>query len=108
MGRNSRSRPIRLAEKLKQIRESLNLSQDGMLSRLRLTEAEGFERSVISAFELDKREPALDVLLSYAKVANVYVEVLIDDELDLPEQLPSKKKSGGIKSARIKSSQNNN
>ena len=99
MGRNSRSRPIHLAEKLKQIRESLNLSQDGMLSRLGLTETEGFERSVISAFELDKREPALDVLLSYARVANIYVEVLIDDKIDLPKTLPSKTKSEGIKRA---------
>jgi transcriptional regulator with XRE-family HTH domain len=97
MGRNSRSRPIRLAEKLKHIRESLNLSQDGMLTRLGLNETEGFERSVISAFELDKREPALDVLLSYARIANIYVEVLIDDKIDLPKMLPSKTKSEGIK-----------
>lgn len=97
MGRNSRSRPLRLAEKLKQIRESLNLSQGAMLSRLGLNEMEGFERSVISAFELDKREPALNVLLSYARIANIYVEVLIDDEIDLPETLPSKTKSEGIR-----------
>lgn len=97
MGRNSRSRPVRLAEKLKQIRESLHLSQDGMLLRLGLNETEGLERSVISAFELDKREPSLDVLLAYAHVANVYVEVLIDDEINLPDKLPSKVKSEGIK-----------
>lgn len=97
MGRNSRSRPIRLAEKLKQIRESLNLSQDGMLLHLGLSGTEGLERSVISAFELDKREPSLDVLLAYARVANVYVEVLIDDKINLPDKLPSKVKSEGIK-----------
>lgn len=96
MGRNSRSRPVRLAEKLKMIRERLNLSQDGMLSKLELTDVEGFERSVISAFELDKREPDLIVLMSYAKVANVYVEALIDDSIDLPETVPAKKKSEGI------------
>jgi transcriptional regulator with XRE-family HTH domain len=97
MGRNSRTRPARLAEKLRIIREKLNLSQDGMLSKLELAEADGFERSVISAFELDKREPALDVLLLYAKAANVYVEVLIDDGIDLPENIPSDRKSEGIK-----------
>jgi transcriptional regulator with XRE-family HTH domain len=97
MGRNSRTRPKRLAEKLKQIRESLDLSQDGMLVRLDLDKTEGLERSVISAFELDKREPSLDVLLAYARVANVYVEVLIDDKINLPDKLPAKVKSEDIK-----------
>jgi transcriptional regulator with XRE-family HTH domain len=96
MGRNSRTRPTRLAEKLRIIREKLNLSQDGMLSKLELTEVDGFERSVISAFELDKREPALSVLLLYSKIANVYVEVLIDDSIDLPDQIPANVKSEGI------------
>lgn len=97
MGRNSRIRPKRLAEKLKQIREALNLSQDGMLSRLALDKTEGLERSVISAFELDKREPSLDIILAYARAANVYVEVLIDDEINLPAKLPAKVKSEGKK-----------
>jgi transcriptional regulator with XRE-family HTH domain len=97
MGKSSRTRPKRLAEKLKQIRESLDLSQDGMLARLGLNKIEGLERSVISAFELDKREPSLEVLLAYARVANVYVEALIDDEINLPDKLPAKVKSEGIK-----------
>ena len=92
MGRNSRTRPKHLAEKLKQIRESLGLSQDGMLVRLEMNETEGLERSVISAFELDKREPTLDVLLAYARVANVYVDVLIDDKIKLPNKIPFPKK----------------
>jgi hypothetical protein len=29
-------------------------------------------------------------LLRYARIAGVYVDVLIDDELDLPEHLPYK------------------
>jgi transcriptional regulator with XRE-family HTH domain len=97
MGRNSRTRPKRLAEKLKYIREALNLSQDGILARLDLDKTEGLERSVISAFELDKREPSLDVLLAYARAANIYVEVLIDDKINLPAKLPAKVKSEGIK-----------
>jgi transcriptional regulator with XRE-family HTH domain len=97
MGRNSRTRPKRLAEKLKEIREILGLSQDAMLIQLGLNNMEGLERSVISAFELDKREPSLDVLLAYARVANVYVEVLIDDKINLPDKLPSKIKSEGVK-----------
>lgn len=97
MGKSSRTRPKRLAEKLKLIREALDLSQDGMLARLGLDKIEGLERSVISAFELDKREPSLEVLLAYARVANVYVEALIDDEINLPDKLPAKVKSEGIK-----------
>lgn len=97
MGRNSRSKPIRLAEKLRQIREGLNLSQDAMLLHLGLSEMEGYERSVISAFELDKREPDLSVILLYAKAANIFVEVLIEDSTDLPSKIPATQKSEGVK-----------
>jgi transcriptional regulator with XRE-family HTH domain len=51
----------------------------------------------ISTYELDQREPPLKVLLAYARAANVSVEALIDDELDLPEELPTKVKSEGIR-----------
>lgn len=93
MGRGTRPRPERLAEKLMQIRTSLSLSQNGLIRRL------GFEgvitQDYISAYEKGKREPPLPVLLQYARTANVLVEVLIDDELDLPHKLPvlSKKKT---------------
>jgi transcriptional regulator with XRE-family HTH domain len=43
----------------------------------------------ISDYELDKSEPTLMVLLRYARVAGVHTEVLIDDELELPEKLPA-------------------
>lgn len=44
--------------------------------------------SHISGYELGMREPPLDVLLQYARVAGVPMEALVDDELDLPGQLP--------------------
>lgn len=97
MGRSSRQAPTKLAEKLKFIRESLGLSQGSMLKRLGLTEEEGLFRSSISGYELGTRLPPYNVLLAYARAANVYVEVLIDDEIDLPKILPSKTKSEGIK-----------
>lgn len=93
MGSASRQRPERLAEKLRYIRESLGLSQNEMLERLSLGET--LERSRISIYETDQREPPLLVLLRYAKIANVYVDVLIDDTLDLPSQIPSFEKSAG-------------
>ncbi|HEX8367996.1 MAG TPA: hypothetical protein VF604_05600 [Pyrinomonadaceae bacterium] len=53
-------------------------------------------RSTISYYESGKRESPLPVLLGYAKLANIYVDVLIDDEINLPEKLPSRKKSSGV------------
>lgn len=49
-----------------------------------------------SHYELGRREPTLPIILEYARAANVFVDVLIDDSLELPERLPSRKKSEGI------------
>src|SRR2546423_10523004 len=91
---SARERPERLAEKLLQIRTALGLSQSEMLNRIGLGES-GY-RHYVSHFETGRREPSLLVLLEYARVANVYVEALIDDELDLPAKLPSAKKHEGV------------
>ena len=40
----------------------------------------------VSECEHGKREPNLLVLLAYARLARVRVEVLIDDKLDLPKR----------------------
>lgn len=80
-----RTKPQHLAEKLLQIRLSLGLSQNEMLSRLGL--ADEYVRSRISAFETGAREPSLMVLLRYARLVGVSTDVLIDDELDLPAKL---------------------
>lgn len=90
MGSRARPKPDRLAEKLLQIRLSLDLSQDGMLARLEL--GESHFRSAVSGYELGTREPPLPVLLKYARLAGVCVEVLIDDELELPAKLPAEPK----------------
>jgi transcriptional regulator with XRE-family HTH domain len=92
---SARERPERLAEKLLQIRNALGLSQGEMLNRLGMGES-GY-RHYVSQFETGKREPSLLTLLQYARVANVYVEALIDDELDLPDKLPSAKKHEGVR-----------
>jgi transcriptional regulator with XRE-family HTH domain len=100
----SRTRLKRLSEKLLRIRLELGLSQTGMLERLGFSEE--LFRSNISQYELGTREPSLPVLLQYARAANIYVDVLIDDELNLPEKLPASPKSEGIrrkKSSRKKS-----
>jgi transcriptional regulator with XRE-family HTH domain len=95
MGKASRQKPKFLGEKLKRIRLALDLSQGGMLRLLEIEE-EGY-RNYISDFENDKREPPLPVLLRYAQIANVWVDVLINDELDLPEKIPNSKRHEGVK-----------
>ncbi len=60
MGLIRRHRPKRLSEKLRTIRVALGLSQGGMLKRLGLDE-DG-DRSTISGYERDEREPPLPVL----------------------------------------------
>jgi transcriptional regulator with XRE-family HTH domain len=87
MGRTARPKPYRLGEKLLKIRNSLDLSQDQMLERLGL--AKWLYRSAVSGYELGTREPPLPVLLKYAEIAGVWVDVLIDDELELPKKLPA-------------------
>lgn len=84
-----------LAEKLLRIREALGLSQSEMLNALNINDAT--DRSVISAYERGTREPPLLILLAYARAANVYVDVLIDSGLQLPEKLPSSKTHSGIR-----------
>jgi transcriptional regulator with XRE-family HTH domain len=79
-----------LAEKLLQIRQVLGLSQTEMLKRLGFEDVMLYNR--ISEYELGKNEPPLPVLLRYAEVAGVCVDVLINDKLDLPAKLPAKPK----------------
>lgn len=89
MGRASRPKPARLAAKLRQIRTALGLTQQQMYERLGETKTALYPGH-IGLYESDQREPPLPVLLKYARLAGIYVDVLIDDELDLPEKLPSK------------------
>ena len=90
MGKRPRMRQERLAEKLLQVRNALGLSQTDMLRRLGFEDVLDYKR--ISEYELGKNEPPLAVLLSYARAAGVCVDVLIDDELELPDKLPAKPK----------------
>ena len=95
MGARPRLRQKRLPEKLRAIRDALGLSQTGMLKSLGVEDLIEYNR--ISEFESGKSEPPLRILLQYARIANVWTDVLIDDELDLPAKLPSAKKHEGVK-----------
>lgn len=94
MARTKIRKPV-LAEKLLHIRTSMGLSQNQMIAKMGLQEE--LLREEVSDFERNRRVPSLDVVLQYARAANVSVEALIDDELCLPEVLPASPKSEGIK-----------
>ena len=88
MGQAPRPRPKRLASKLRQVRAMLDLTQEQMAERLKHIESPP-QPGHISEFEHGKREPSLLFLLAVARLAGVPMDVLIDDELDLPERLTS-------------------
>jgi transcriptional regulator with XRE-family HTH domain len=79
MGHRPREKPEHLGAKLLAIREHLGLSQRQLGKRL------GFESSYarIAEYESGNREPNLLVLLSYARLARVPLERVIDDALSL-------------------------
>lgn len=84
MGSASRIKPKRLAEKLLAIRNAFNLSQSEMAEKLSIKPI-NVRRSDVSRYELGIREPPLPVLLKYARLVSIIVDVLIDDELNMPE-----------------------
>ena len=99
---NPRPKPLRLAEKLLQIRKGLDLSQTQMLMRMGLEETMHYGR--ISEYEQGKREPNLMTLLAYARTASIHLEDIVDDDLDLPRKLPGNVNYRGLsrKSSRRK------
>lgn len=98
MGKYPRQKQVRLPEKLLNIRLALGLSQNEMLRGLKL---EGkFSRTSISNYETGDREPPLLVLLRYAQTAGICLDVIVDDELDLPARLPTVATHTGMKTKR--------
>jgi transcriptional regulator with XRE-family HTH domain len=81
MGRSPRKKPLLLTQKLLAIRKRLNMSQTEMARALELT----VHYSAVSNFELGTREPDLLVVLRYARLAGIAMEVIVDDNLSLPE-----------------------
>jgi transcriptional regulator with XRE-family HTH domain len=95
MGGAKRQLPKRLPVKLRLIREALGYTQEEMVRRLGL---EGkVPRSYLSRFETGEREPPLDVLLKYSELARVWINALVDDEIDLPAKLSSGRMHEGVK-----------
>ena len=82
MGRSRRNKPARLSNKLLAIRKRLRMSQTEMARALELK----VHYSAVSNYELGTREPDLIIVLRYARLAGVPMEILVDDKLNLPER----------------------
>jgi transcriptional regulator with XRE-family HTH domain len=91
MSRGKVRQPKNLTKKLKEVRLKLVLTQEEMTNALKLQGAK-IHKGYVSLYEIGERLPPLWVVLAYAKLANVWCDYLIDDELDLPAKLPAKHK----------------
>ncbi len=83
MGTGKRVRPVRLGEKLKAIRENLGLTTEELIVKLNCPTVL-LHRASITQYEKNRREPALIVLLNYGRLAGISVDILIDDEENVP------------------------
>lgn len=83
MGRARRNQPAKLAEKLSAIRKKLELSQSQMVEKLASDDIPLYKAD-ISKYESGQREPPLLILLRYARLGSVTMEMLVDDDIKLP------------------------
>jgi len=102
MGSLPRESPKFLARKLRQIRQSINggLSQEEIVARLGLSDE--IDRTYISRYEAGALEPPLKVLLRYAELAGLHLEVLADDDVLIPDNIPCTPKSEGVRKPTVK------
>ena len=84
MGSAKQEKPQKLAQKLKDIRLTLGFTQDEMAKALK-THGVKMYRGYVGSFEIGARVPSLVVTLAYARIAKVPMEIICDDELDLPK-----------------------
>jgi len=78
-----RNRPRRLAAKLLQIRKALGLTQREMAKQLRRKVREKLTDKHVSKYERRKSQPSLRVLLAYSELANVLINQIVDDRVNL-------------------------
>lgn len=77
---------MKFGEKLRMLRLMKNLTQDELAEQLETS------KQVISRYETGRRTPKIDVADEYARILNIPLEVLINDEvwLDAESGLPFK------------------
>jgi transcriptional regulator with XRE-family HTH domain len=89
MGRGKQDNPKRIAEKLRDIRLKLDLTQEAMFNAL-ADQGANIHPGYISLYEIGQRVPGLLVILAYARIAGISTDILIDDKQELPEKLPAR------------------
>ena len=91
MGKSKRMRPKYLGEKLQAIRQYFDCTLEQMAEKLS-NEEFSIRRQAVSQYELNQNEPPLPVLLSYARMAKITIDVLADDKIQLSDHFPNRKK----------------
>jgi transcriptional regulator with XRE-family HTH domain len=99
MGKKRRAQPKKLAGKLREIRTRLKLGQAQMAMRFENSPGEIYP-GLISRFEQGKVEPTLLILLEYARLGRVSMEVLVNDKLKLHPVNETRKKATGKNSSK--------
>ncbi|MEZ5425236.1 MAG: helix-turn-helix transcriptional regulator [Pyrinomonadaceae bacterium] len=85
MGRERAKQPERLASKLRAIRLHLGWTQEEMAKALGKYDLKIY-RGYVGLYEIGERIPTILILLAYSRIAKIPLEVVVDDELELPKE----------------------
>jgi DNA-binding XRE family transcriptional regulator len=80
----TRKKPARLGEKLRAVREKFGFSLSEMAAKVSDDEVSIYRQDV-HRYENNQTDPSLIILLRYARLARVKMEIFADDKLDLPK-----------------------
>jgi transcriptional regulator with XRE-family HTH domain len=82
MGRGKAEQPKRLAEKLRAARVRQGWTQKQMFEALR-GQGRKLHLGYIACYETGKSIPSLLILLTYARVCQIPLEAILDDEMEI-------------------------
>ena len=85
--RNSNITIPRLGHKLQKIHDYLGLTNGELLVKINPDETDATNRSRISDYENEVREPSLVEVLNYARLVGIRIEILLESELNLPDEI---------------------